>query len=666
MRPPRPIRWLAGLTALALLLEGTPASALRPAGLEESGAKGEFVGSVTTGSAVSPTTPHPNLSAPLTPPWPPGTGRVKGVEEFAQYGVPEDVLKILRHPKSTFTQRAIALIDHLQIPRYQFGPIVGANESLVQKWIAGRIEAPRSRRIPLVSHALHADPFVLLAGLPEARALRTGPINARLRLALEAGGFRVPQHVAEWESSKRDTIFSVARLTERHPAQLETGFVPTHHLYVPSSGSLRAFRHRLSELETRIVPRFHKALLSAWRAAGVPDATVAEWGRQIAADPTHRYPGLVGRLLGATPQARQIAVYYGLLSEGVSAWLAAAPRPGPRQRWQDISEEAHAAWLRDGIEQGRVRQLAEQLATAHRELEEMFAVERAAASSPDHLTWCPPWPIASGRLEHTWDLVARLFNRARWLAVLDTSDASRELIQNQIGRGGFPELMIITRAHMVKELTRRFRDLPGPLVRSVVWNAPTRAQAVLEGVRVLTSYAARRWIYRVGAFTMSPRAPLRGLHHLALDLDALESAVLSLRQRQQALQTTLASGVAERAIGLARGLVPIVNPRPSDGTVTLEIWPALDLLHRVIAWRQLDDPGFLPHPVDVQDLEPVVAHVTKVLVEAHGTDTWPQTAEALDGFLHDIARSLPPPLTATGLEERVAPSDEAARLLWQA
>ena len=100
--------------------------------------------------------------------------------------------------------------------------------------------------------------------------------------------------------------------------------------------------------------------------------------------------------------------------------------------------------------------------------------------------------------------------------------------------------------------------------------------------------------------------------------------------------------------------------------MTLEIWPALDLLHRVIAWRQLDDPGFLPHPVDVQDLEPVVAHVTKVLVEAHGTDTWPQTAEALDGFLHDIARSLPPPLTATGLEERVAPSDEAARLLWQA
>lgn len=582
------------------------------------------------------------------PPWPAGTGRARGVEEFpetlqhvlTEIGPGEETAKLYKRVQAignylgwrqTRLLRAAGLSGHGSLKNYS--------------------HVPRPSTLHRMSEVLLTDPLFLLTGQSERDALRDGPPIRRIHLLRAAAGLTHDSLGGQLSHPRsrpalssqlrrnfnRRLLLEVAETLQVPPVLLETGLRPTHTLYEPSGlAGFKSGLFRSPRFEER-ADVFHRALVGAWAAQGWP---VQRWAAQIAPDQSHLYPGLAARLLAMRPATIEQVVHYGLLSPNAADRLRVTI-----QRFQSRHP------VTDGDLMTLAGVLAPELARAHEELEEFFAQNsqwRPPAGYPNHQEL---------RRRYTWDFIARGVNRARFLALLNAVDLEPGMSKKVLfGNTRSPEQRIAAKQRLVATLRAEpvFAACSLPMLRIYAWNYSNPRAALHKALaiqEVLEQLAARKWILPTvldfgvtSSQALIKRVVVPGISHA-------QKMQIALGARDGALREALkTSPVAGALTGLAPPL-PALTPRPAEETQLDDSqWAALDVLHRVAAWRQVTRPKFLALPIKPEVAQTFLEAVQAQLAAAHGTEQWPQTAEQLDPFLEQVASSLP-----AGLEEREDP-----------
>ncbi len=563
-------------------------------------------------------------------PWPPGTGRVAGADEF-----PEAV-RVSLNAAQNCVGRIIALRDHLEWSNYRLGKELGYAHSGVL-WEQRGIEQPEPQVLLRVSQALHADPHYLIAGLPEELAYRPGPPGERFRLAMAAQGMVLADirsgpaarvlDVA-WGNTQREitraSLFELAALVKRRPVQMETGYLPSGTLLMTPTGKV-GFRPGNPKNAQQRAETLEQALVRRWQVQGQP---ASQWQLEIQPDRDYGYVGLTLRLLRALPGTYEMAVHYGLIPQNIADVLIANRALTPPE----------------------IAQLADSLAKAHDELEELFA---------ENPPLRPPTGYSSirnqRRMQYTWDLIARFINRERLLLLLDSAPVQYSNFKKGLLLAAFPEEMVSQKEQSVTQLTGAFPEFSERLVRNYVWDYSDPATS-LSQARVLSGriqeIAGKGWIRPVGV--QGPVTPQAfSILLLFSSVTSAQELLENFNRRNHAVQTGVRATYSAEFRRLALRIPGLETVPGEEG-----VGQARDLFHRVIAWRQLTDPSYFENAPDPksrstaqveQFVRPVIEVVTTRLQVAEGQEQLPKSGESLDEFSEKLSEELPAP--QAGLEE---------------
>lgn len=593
------------------------------------------------------------------PPWPHGTGRERGIEDF-----PEEVRASLRAEQS-FTGRVRAVARFLGWTSKQLSLAAGRSLTLVTNWKNLEIGQPLAETVRNVSTILHADPIFLLTGEAEQIALRKGSPPERVRLLMLSKGLTqvalgekmgdlsqgtIKSLLDERGKLTRDSIFSLAEVLERNPALIETGFdVPTESQLLNPAG-MKGFRGagaaKTPELIER-AQRLEETIVYAWRYANLRGGKrypIEQWREQIEPDPQYSYPGLAARLLLARPGTLQQMAGYGLIPADV------ADRLSERQPLTQMETES----------------LAASLAEAYLELEELFgAVPRLR----------PPqgYPVGtSGRIASAWDLIARGINRKRFLLLLNSTSMDQRKFKAQLLLSSNPEEKIVEKEQLSEALSAEFPRFPKRFIRNYVWMYRD-PRSVLKEVGPLydklEGLGDRRWIlpeklkFSEGGHILSSPSAFAMLT-LSKGLARANAYLEPVLYRDAALSRALKDPSAGQLIQVVQKIPGLASDlsAPEAGPSPIGFSEARDLLNRIVAQYQRGQPKFFSD-VPSQEMQaasyalPFLRKVTEVLQREDLEERLPQDAERLEVFLETVVESL----KATGLEEVEAASTPGYR-----
>ncbi|MDD5671584.1 MAG: hypothetical protein PHN49_08085 [Candidatus Omnitrophica bacterium] len=597
-------------------------------------------------------------------PWNPSAGDVKGLSDFPP------AIRVKLKQATCFTERALILAAFIDWNDEYFAWCSGFFGGLVFGWKQFNVKEPEFRVIKGISDALHVSPYFLLTGKAKAKALYRGPQTRRIELVMKAKGVTaeelaerigvsrnaIKQALREHVDHTRGVLYEMTRALGESPALTETGFSPDPALplLTEPNGSTGFRRRGISKALQAAAEELQQGLVTAWREMGYP---VDVWQAQIAPHQNQRNPGLAMRLLRAEPGTLHHAVYYGLMSQTVA---------GKLERDEPLQPED-------------VRSLARSLADAYQGLEELFRKDAAPQLKP------PTGYRHEDEIEDTWCLVGRFFNRQRLLALLDATPIGMQLFkQGVLSYASNPEGAIVEHDRECRRLTDREAELAAAgrrpvfserTVRSIVWHYRD-AEQVLDDMRQsvaeLVIYLTRQWMLQDPSegTVRNPEGYVKWI--ISNKIEAARNLLRRIQLRDDAIRHLFEDEgrrpLAERLEKIAAQL-PGLNAPAEDSDVAVS--RVLDLLNRIVAIKQLEDPDFLrgawkfesAESVDayIRSLERIVPHfAVEVAIKLESLQTngsvWPQEAASLDDFLIKVAKMIPDTRTLVQRAVRAAHS----------
>ncbi|MDD5195489.1 MAG: chemotaxis protein CheB, partial [Candidatus Omnitrophica bacterium] len=556
------------------------------------------------------------------PAWQPDLGDQKGIEEF-----PADAQKVLAGTKF-FTERAIALSRFLGWRDEMLGVKAGLSAGLVRSWLRIKVELPAPAIVLAVSQTLHCSPYFLMTLKPKYEALRAGPIEARITLARYAKGLTqddLSEPLSMDSSSFNDIvrrgslasqrllIFKIAQILGEEPVVFETGN-RTYPLYdLAKDGNSACFGFQAGYRNQGEVKALHEALTNEWKRLKFP----LIWAEQIAAQAHKDFPGLAARLISAKAGTLRCAVYYGLLPQAVAAKLES----------------------RQALSGQDVTQLAKYLAVAYIELEELFQDSAAPQLKPSE---------QYNGIRHSWDLIARLVNKQRLLALLNCAQVNLLVFKKRvISHSANPEARIFEKAAEIAALFQNEEELAirGEISYSeravswYAWNYSNPAQK-LEETRTLAGQMVNfcRWDwFRPAKPDGSPEEKLNFEARIPTLLSRdIKRSVAEISGRDDAIREALAHNRFVKFLELAvqiPGLDGELEPGISEGLSC-----ARNLVNRIAAWIQFKDPDFSRNVLNFKERKITATLVERIalLIEDRIVE-FPGRADELDSFCERFA-----------------------------
>ncbi|MDD5218451.1 MAG: amylo-alpha-1,6-glucosidase, partial [Candidatus Omnitrophica bacterium] len=573
-------------------------------------------------------------------PWGTDAGRNLGLRDF-----PDEVQEKFRRAKEekgsdlTSKERALILSRHLG---WEDKYLALASGYYPNVFYSARTA---DQTVVAFAQTLGVSPYFLFEEKSKTEILRPGMPMDRIKWMIRARGLSqeaVAQKMGvsdSYVSAVLNTDGGLTRLTMTRFAEalgesaalIETGFEPEpaqlavwEQLQQPSVQESRAGFERRRNIPDEEIAQFQGELEAALRRQG---NFQEEWIAAISAreiGPRQRYPGLAARLLKADAVSLFYAVQYGLLPLEIvrKIWSGA---PLSRGEWDEVARNLIKAYL---------------------ELEEFFQAPAAPHMKP------PEGYPSSGLIVSSWDLIGRLVNRARMLNLMNATPLSLGHLKSLIATGADPERRILAINDQVRKLSAKFREFSRELIQDYVW-MHVDAQASLIQARSLKNeaaeFAARRWV-RPEDTDGRVRAPEFYAHRLVIFRH--EKAKTELGRVTGRIKTIyqIVHHNRKKSIAALRNIavrIPDLRDYSLRDRFPPEIAASMDLLNRVAAWYEFQNPGFLgslPENEDaldyVETISQIVEQTSAIVQDFDQRDELPADKDGLDEFFAEVARRI--------------------------
>lgn len=603
--------------------------------------------------------------APPAPPWPLDAGAAGGLADF-----PREIRQPLAEAQS-FTRRVILLAESMGMSDRQLCALAGVGEEVVRDWKRSGTREPRAGNIPAFAAAVQAHPLFLLTALSKEEALRRDPqgrpitrVSDRAKLLMKAKGYtwlemaaalgespNNVKHLLAKGSWTRPTVRKWATTLGESPVLLETGWQPSHSLF-SSVERVGFVAGAPSRGVAALAPELEGALVERWRQLR-GDATASAWAAQIASDESYSYPGLAVRLLTAYPGTIQRMAHYGLIP----------PRAADRLlKWRQkvLGKKSPSSRGLRRIAKTLAGTLAEPLAEAREGLDALF--QTALQLDPGAKGY-PDSSKRNIRVRNGWDFIARGICQGQILALADRTDAPWSLFKAKILFNPAPEALLTVNEARIAALTEEYPLFPDTMIRNYVL-ALGSPRAALDEAQILydrlVEMSGRGWIRPVRP-DGSPLLPPGFARWILGRATGRGRALLDhLTQRSASLREALsrhpsAAVLRQMAVDLPGVSGYVEEDTPAAETISPDLLAGLDLLHRLVAYRQVSDPAFFREPT-AQQAAALVEQVAALLQEAQASRQLPQSPQALEVWLQNAAKpdslkALGRPPSSAGLEE---------------
>ncbi len=563
------------------------------------------------------------------PTWVQDAGGQNGLSDF-----PEPLQRRLRDAK-TFAQRVFAISGYLDWKDTQLALIAGVRERFLEHWRREGFEEPWPQFIPRFAAALRAHPIFLLTGQSVHEALREGPPSRRANLLFHAQGLTqveaaavlgisqvTVQETLKRKKWNRETIFQWAEeLLDVDPTLLEFGRPAPVHKSLPPRGDF-GFARKTKGADAAYAARLHKRLLQAMKLLR-GESVVSEWRTHFGPAPGYR--GVVGQMAAAFPATVDRMVEFGFPA--------------------DIAGRLQSS---DSLTSEEVDRLARYLIEAYEGLEDLFV------SAPQYHPGKKGGRGYGNRSQHvfdTWQLVARGITAERLLSIANQARVTLAQLKAKILIHPDPEGEIATREEILRKLLPQFspsaEDQPifsPAAIRNYAWASANPAQVLEEArghFKELLDMGSRGWILaqdRRGTVMVSRTLAKLKVSHPG----NAKSLLAQLRNRIAAIQEGLRTfPETARLRGISETLQPsVLKLYPIEGQdAPRDLLAAMDLLNRVVAYRQLEDPDFFKEPTSVQ-VQGLIRRMTASLDAAQAAGRLPGRPEELEPFLQELAAGL--------------------------